>query len=242
MAEALAKWAIKVRPELNKVDTNINKFKTEIFMRDPIRAIILKDDYFLSPADGLILYQKKVKPHQEVVEIKGQNYTLKDIMEDQDFEYECLVIGIFMTFFDVHINRMPTNGVLRWQILPPIKSFNRPMVAVENDLIDDTLRRMYSNMEYMKDNARCINTINNPNIDYEYYITQIADDVEDMFLPFTHDTRTWCDQGQRFSFIRWGSQVELVLPLDPRFNFRTVWPNLYHVEAGIDPLVKVERK
>jgi hypothetical protein len=39
--------------------------------------------------------------------------------------------------------------------------------------------------------------------------------------------------------IRWGSQVDLVLPLDERFNFETLLEDSMHVNAGLDKLVKI---
>ena len=47
-------------------------------------------------------------------------------------------------------------------------------------------------------------------------------------------------QNERFSFIRWGSQVDLVLPLDDRFDFKTLQNVTDHVEAGVDPLVEIK--
>ena len=39
--------------------------------------------------------------------------------------------------------------------------------------------------------------------------------------------------------IRWGSQVDLVLPLDERYDFDLVLPDEMHVNAGLDKLVKI---
>ena len=47
------------------------------------------------------------------------------------------------------------------------------------------------------------------------------------------------EQNSRFSLIRWGSQVDLVLPLDERFNFELLLENEMHVNAGLDKLIKI---
>lgn len=47
-------------------------------------------------------------------------------------------------------------------------------------------------------------------------------------------------QGERFSQVRCGSQVELIIPLSERWSFTPVQATGDHVEAGIDPLVAVQ--
>jgi phosphatidylserine decarboxylase len=47
------------------------------------------------------------------------------------------------------------------------------------------------------------------------------------------------EQNSRFSLIRWGSQVDLVLPLDERFDFELLLENEMHVNAGLDKLIKI---
>jgi phosphatidylserine decarboxylase len=49
-------------------------------------------------------------------------------------------------------------------------------------------------------------------------------------------------QGQRFSQVRYGSQVDLIVPLSPRFDFEPVQETGDHVEAGIDPVICVAEK
>ena len=48
-----------------------------------------------------------------------------------------------------------------------------------------------------------------------------------------------CTQNERFSLIRWGSQVDLVLPLDDRFTFELLLKETMHVNAGLDQLIKI---
>ena len=49
-------------------------------------------------------------------------------------------------------------------------------------------------------------------------------------------------QNERFSQIRWGSQVDLVLPLDDRFDFELCLDDAMHVNAGLDQLVRIINK
>ena len=62
-----------------------------------------------------------------MVEIKGRSYSLRD----PAYEAESLVIGIFMSFFDVHTNRIPYPGSISCRELEPLDTYNHPMLDVE---------------------------------------------------------------------------------------------------------------
>ena len=185
------------------------------------------------------MYQKIVDSNKDILTVKGQDYTLSDIME-REFKEKCLVIGIFMTSLDVHVNRIPYAGMLKFKYLTPIISTNKPMDNTEEDILSKKLAKAYQDMGiYLKYNARMVNEIYAANLDYRYYVTQIADAEVNVITHFTTEQNQWFHQNERFSFVRWGSQVELVLPLDRRYKFETIQPNYYHVEGGIDPLVRI---
>jgi len=59
-----------VRPFREKPISWISQFH---FFRDPIRPTFSDLGYFFSPADGIILYQRKVRPDECIVQIKGQS-------------------------------------------------------------------------------------------------------------------------------------------------------------------------
>ena len=86
-----------------------------------------------------------------------------------------------------------------------------------------------------------LNTFYNPVLDYTYYVTQIADNQVNVITHFSTVQKTWFNQNDRFSFVRWGSQVELILPIDERFTFKTLVPELYHVEGCVDKLVSLDK-
>ena len=50
-------------------------------------------------------------------------------MSDDEYDKPSLVIGIFMSFYDVHINRIPYGGILKYKSLEPIESTNKPMLG-----------------------------------------------------------------------------------------------------------------
>jgi hypothetical protein len=93
--------------------------------------------------------------------------------------------------------------------------------------------------DYLKNNERMFNKIYSPRLDYTYYLIQIADEDVDVIAHFIHDQNSLVSQNDRFSLIRWGSQVDLVLPLDKRYNFELIHSDTTHVEAGVDKLIKL---
>lgn len=72
------------------------------FFRDPKRNIIKSDNYILSPADGKIV---------EIDTVFDEKFTKKNMTR----------IGIFMSPFNCHINRIPTDGVVENLIYTPGK-------------------------------------------------------------------------------------------------------------------------
>lgn len=235
MAEKLEDWLNGEVKELSKLP--VGELSNTFFFRDPLRPTHIDWEHFYSPADGTIIYQKVVDPNDPVVEIKGMNYTLQDVMGDPDYNKPSLVIGIFMSFYDVHINRIPYGGVLKYRHMDPIESTNKPMLAVEKDILNEVINP--NNMEYLKYNERMFNQVYVPSLDYTYYLIQIADEDVNVIAPFKRQGDL-CAQNERFSLIRWGSQVDLVLPLDSRYEFETVLDDTMHINAGLDKLVKIK--
>ena len=126
-------------------------------------------------------------------------------------------------------------------------SFGKVGVSI-NDLRTlsekDILRKKINpaNMEYLKYNERMWNKIYSPSLNYTYYLIQIADEDVNVIAPFTNSQNDIFAQNERFSLIRWGSQVDLVLPLDDRFDFKLCLDDAMHVNAGLDKLVKINFK
>lgn len=239
MAKTLQEW---VRTDVNRVkDQPLKWLSEENFFRDPSRPVFSDSDYFFSPADGIIIYQQVVQPGECIVEIKGKAYSLRTAMQDETFDRQSLVIGIFMTIYDVHINRLPYAGFVSYKQLEPISSYNLPMLAIEKCLVED-LAIDHGHADYLHVNQRMINRIYAPDLRQYYYILQIADYDVDCVTPFNLSQNTPVGQNQRFSQIRFGSQVDLIVPLCERYSFETIQETGWHVAAGVDPLIRISRK
>jgi len=238
MAKTLQDWLdTDVRPFRDKSITWLSQYH---FFRDPIRPTYSDRSYFFAPADGIILYQREVAPDECIVEIKGRGrpYSLRDAMRNLDYNAESLVVGIFMTFFDVHINRVPYPGRLSYEEMDPIDTYNRPMLALEQSILHD-LHIAADSMEYLYHNQRVLNRIYATDLAQTYYVLQIADQDIDRITPFLLKHNQPIAQGQRFSQVRYGSQVDLIVPLSSQFELETVQRTGDHVEAGIDAVIKI---
>jgi phosphatidylserine decarboxylase len=239
MAKTMQEWvATDVGPYRDKSVAWISQHH---FFRDPMRATHADAGYFFSPADGIIIYQKRVRPDEAIVTIKGRDYSLREAMRDPGFDAPCLVIGIFMTFFDVHVNRVPFPGSLSYRELDPIDTYNHPMLAVESRILDE-LRLPSNELGYLHHNQRVINRIDAPDLGQSYYVLQIADYDVDCVTPFQLKQNQPVGQCQRFSQVRYGSQVDLIVPLSARFDFTPLQTTGMHVEAGVDALIKISPK
>jgi len=239
MAKSLTEW---LEADVAAVrDKPMRWLSEQFFFRDPVRPIYSDPGYFFPPADGIVLYAKRVMPDQAIVDIKGQPYSLRNAMREQSFDHECLVIGIFMTFYDVHVNRIPYAGRLVYRELDPISTLNYPMIHVEKDLLDELIPYT-RNADYLFNNQRVINRIFSMDLRQYYYVLQVADYDVDCITPFRIKQNQCFAQNERFSQIRYGSQVDLVIPVSDHFEFTPLLGEGMHVEAGIDPLVKITRK
>jgi len=236
MAKSLREW----------LDTDVTEVRgkpmrwlsEQYFFRDPNRAVYSDASCFFPPADGIILYAKQVPPHHAIVDIKGKPYSLQAALRDESYDRESLVVGIFMTFYDVHINRIPYAGNLSYQELDTIDTYNHPMIDVEKDLLED-ITPYTKHANYLFNNQRVINKIYSIDLKQHYYVLQVADYDVDSITPFKIKQNQPFSQNQRFSQIRYGSQVDLIIPLSDYFIFKPLLEAGMHVEAGVDPLVKI---
>jgi len=235
----------KLSDFLKKPETKamLNKPPSELlvtyFNRDPFRPVYFDRDAMLSPADGFVLYSAVVDPDEDIINVKGGDYTVNTLLREE-IEERCLVIGIFMTAIDPHVNRIPTKGFLKYEKLPCLKVLNLSMRPVERAILDQ-LEIDHDVMKYAFCNEAYKNEIMAPHLNQKYYMMQIADFEVDVIAHFggQHDFFT---QGERFSVIKFGSQVDLVIPFMSKRKFKSLIPDdgeIWHVQAGVDAIVQI---
>ena len=150
------------------------------FFRDPVRVTPTGADVIVAPADGLVTQIAEVAPPPEIAGPDGLNDALM------------LRVSIFMSVFDVHINRTPVAGTLRKLVYLPGKFLNADL-----DKASEENERQHFVVE-RADGVRI-------------GFTQIAGLVARRILPFV-SMGTELSTGQRVGLIRFGSRVDVYLP------------------------------
>jgi len=223
--------------EIKKIQ-NMPKGKmfSTAFFRDPMRVIIINHDLFYAPADGVVLYAKEYDP-KDFLEIKGKEFPLTDLLADKDYKERSLVIGIFMTGFDVHINRVPASAhYIDIRLTNNIYTHNVSMIMAENNLLDD-FRINKNALGYLRSNEKRISVFSCHAIKGHFYIVQIADRDVDCILNWGQSKHL--TQGDRFGQIRFGSQVDVVIPVKYLKNYEVCVKPLDHVLAGVDAIIRI---
>jgi len=240
MAKTLADWvATEVHPHRDKP---LSWLSEQHFFRDPLRPAYSDASVFFSPADGTILYQMVVEPTEAIVDIKGKAYSLQDALFDSTYNQKSIVASIFMAGWDVHINRIPYSGRLSYRLLDPIATYNHSMLDMERAILEEVEHLPLEEATYMRHNQRMVNRIDSTQLGQSYYIIQIADYEVNCVTPFELRQNWPCLQGQRFSAIRFGSELTVIIPCSPHYDFVPMQSVGMHVEAGVDPIFQVQPK
>ncbi len=186
------------------------------FFRNPQRIIPPDGTGILSPADGTVVYARQMEPQESVINIKqGMQATLNDITRE-DINRPKFLIGIFMSPFNVHYNRLPVSGEVRFvHHYPASIAKNACMLAMH---LRTLFRRtpLYRNSTHIVQNERTVTKIEGKyrGKDLACYIVQIAAKSVagiDVYLGEGHRANA----GEIFGMIRIGSQVDLVItPLE----------------------------
>jgi phosphatidylserine decarboxylase len=161
------------------------------FFRDPERVVPQGDDLVVAPADGLVTMISQVVPPPEM---QG---THSDGSRGLGSE-PVTRISIFMSVFDVHINRAPIAGTVRRIVYIPGKFLNADL-----DKASEENERQHILIE------------RNDGVPIGF--TQIAGLVARRIVPFIKPGDIVA-AGQRVGLIRFGSRVDVYLPqgTDPR--------------------------
>ena len=145
---------------------------TVFFFRDPKRTIPLQPNVVVSPADGKVM-------------------SIEEFEEDNFLKSKAIKVSIFLSLFDVHINRVPFSGTVKHK-----KYIKGKFVPA-----------------YKKE-APHINERNEVGIDCEsikILVTQIAGIVARRII-CTIDNNDSVSLGERFGMIKFGSCTEIVFP------------------------------
>lgn len=150
-----------------------------VFFRDPVRTTPQDPNFIIAPADGLVTMISRVAPPAELAGEGG-------------LSGELTRVSIFMSMFDVHINRTPIAGRIARIAYVPGKFLNADL-----DKASDDNERQHILVE-RADGVRI-------------GFTQIAGLVARRIMAFVA-VGDQVAAGERIGLIRFGSRVDVYLP------------------------------
>lgn len=181
------------------------------FFRNPER-VPPEGENIVSPADGTVVYVTRVEPRQEVITIKqGVQARLTDMVRE-DLTATKILVGIFMSPFNVHYNRVPLSGRVEFiRHHPPV--FKNHCMAPMHWRTLLKWPPLYKNSMHILSNERTVTKIwgNFRGEELPYYIVQIAGRSVRGIDSFAQAGQH-LEKGATFGMIRIGSQVDLVVP------------------------------
>ncbi len=152
------------------------------FFRDPERIIPDSEDSVVSPADGKVILVEK-------------------IFDDRFVNEHVYKVSIFMSIFDVHVNRLPFAGVVE-----KIQYASGSFYAANTD-------------QGGLANEHCA-LILSTSKDFRYAVVQVAGLVARRIVCWAEKGDT-LERGSRFGLIRFGSRVDIYLPQQAQIEVRS---------------------
>lgn len=189
------------------------------FFRNPVRAIP-EGANLVSPADGTVVYVNVVEPHERVIVIKeGVAAGVEDIVRE-DLTAAKLLIGIFMSPFDVHYNRAPLTGRVDFVRHYPARRSNLHMGPMHFRTLFN-LRPYYTGSLHIVENERTVTRIVGQvkGGTLGCYVVQIGGRSVHGIEAYVAEGAQVV-KGQIFGMIRIGSQVDLVVPYRENMQVR----------------------
>ena len=142
---------------------------TFYFFRDPERVVPLGDDILVSPADGLIT----------------------NISDYKEGKKKYTKVSIFLSVFNVHIQRLPVSGQIT------------KIDYIEGKFINATLDKASEENERLRLTLKSGSNV--------IYITQIAGLIARRIICYLK-TNERVNQGERYGIIKFGSRVDIEFP------------------------------
>ena len=152
------------------------------FFRDPERIIPTAPELLLAPADGTII-------------------DISEIDEPVYLKTRAKRVSIFMSVFNVHVNRAPMDGTVEFLQYNP-----GTFISAFKDKASDENESIFAGIKGNEGKVR---------ISVKFIAGLIARRI--VFYKQLHDTIT---QGERINMIRFGSRVNIFCPVDALINVK----------------------
>ncbi len=149
---------------------------TAFFFRNPKRRIPADEKVLVSPADGTVM-------------------DITEIYEDRFLKCNALKVTIFLSVFNVHLNRSPISGTVKYRSYRPGK-----MIPAFKSHASDINEKNYVGIE---------------NGTLKVMVTQITGFIARRIVCWV-DMNDSLSRGDLFGMIKFGSCTELIVPADVR--------------------------
>lgn len=149
------------------------------FFRNPSRKLVIQDNQVIAPADGKVV-------------------VIEETTENEYFKDKRIQVSIFMSPFNVHINRNPISGIVTYFKYHP------------------GLFLMAWEPKSSTDNERTTVVVQHP-VHGEVLFRQIAGFLARRIKWYVK-TGDKVTQSQEFGFIKFGSRVDILLPLHAKIK------------------------
>lgn len=170
-----------------------------LFFRDPKRLPPDIDNAIIAPADGYIRYIKHIDKGKIPVTIKGRTHiAIEEFTDSALLNNGCWLIGIVMTYIDVHINRAPVDGEILFlkHIKGNFLSLKYDQAIVTNDRVSMIIRNDKFKIGIVLITSRLVRKI---------LVWVKKGDVVNF--------------GQKIGKIVFGSQTDIIIPALPGLKF-----------------------
>lgn len=144
------------------------------FFRHPNRSVVIDDNHIIAPADGKVV-------------------VIEEVTETEYFKDKRLQISIFMSPINVHVNRYPISGLVKYSKYHP------------------GLFLVAWHPKSSTDNERTTIVVEHAN-GQSVLFRQIAGALARRIVNYSKEGDI-AKQGDEFGFIKFGSRVDILLPL-----------------------------
>lgn len=170
------------------------------FYRDPERVPPRRDNVIVAPADGKIVYIKKINDGHFLWSLKkGKKIPLREIVWTDDVKTRSgFIIGTFMSRFDVHVNRSPISGKI-------VKAVHKKGKFVS-----------MTKEEFELENERNVIVLEHASR-FRTVVIQIASFTVRRISCYVKEG-DHVNIGDRIGMVKFGSQVDLIIPDLPQLK------------------------
>ncbi|SDB79716.1 phosphatidylserine decarboxylase [Bacteroides ovatus] len=144
------------------------------FFRNPKRKVPVNNNVVYAPADGKIV-------------------ALEEVFENEYLNVKCIKVSIFMSMLNVHVNRYPISGVIKYSKYHPGRYF---------------IAYYPKASEFNEHHSTVIETPEGQSV----LVKQIAGIIARRIVCYANIGKETV-QGEDLGFIKFGSRVDLFLPL-----------------------------